>query len=558
MADQSAGLFAPLFSSPGNPELPTLPGPGDPTLGKLDVFGIGAGFDRALEDFLPVHAAGTGSGFAGWYLDTTWMTPNPVQFGNITNDKQRTFTLHNTRRNVATWTAFDDASLDGFDLLTPGLPVGLAGFSDAIGTIQADREGPAAFDEFIDTTVEGVVLLLRVIGRRVVLFETFPERPISERVKFKTDNMISKDGTEQAMQIAIAPRSDVTVEIRHSRDEERTRLSNLILGAQHLLTGVQAWWQSAALTTPALSTDVVLQVNTDGMELQAEDNISVVLPDRTAHVAEVVSLTASSIEILAAVGVALPRFTSVMPIRFGFNSGSVELAAFPINAADMKATFTLIDYVNIANVDPAFFDTHPIDGLPILKRPLFFSGASRRAKLVSKMDRLDQGTGAIFVNRSEPIARPAQDVLAHCRSLADQHAWRRFLHFVRGSYGAFYVPTGENDLPLVSPGFTLGGNTFDTPNMGTANLVGTQAPRRDVQIEIAGVFHNRRVVSVVDNVATEQFTLDAVIPGVGVVPAADVRISWLTLARIAGDVATFKHLMRGVSELRFEVRGVIE
>jgi len=558
MADQSAGLFAPLFSSPGNPLLPVLPGPGDPILGKPAVFGIGAGFTGALEDFLPVHAAGTGTGFAGWYLDTTWMTPNPIEFGNIIDDKQRTFTLHNTRRNVATWTAFDDASLDGFDLLTPALPVGLAGFSDAIGTVEATREGPAEFDEFIDTTVAGEVLLLRVIGRRVVLFETFPERPISERLKFKTDNMVSKDGSEQAMQIAIAPRSNVTLEIRHSRDVERTRLSNLILGAQHLLTGVQAWWQSAELTTPALSADVVLQVNTAGMELLPGDNVSVVLPDRTAHVAEVDSLTASSITLLAAVGVALPRFTSVMPLRFGFNSGSVELATFPINAEDMKATFTLIDYVNVPNVDAAYFDAHPIDGLPILKRPLFFSGASRRGKLVSKMDRLDSTTGIIFVNRSEPIARPSQDVVAHIRSMADQQAWREFLHFVRGSYGAFYVPTGTNDLPLASPGFTLGGNTFDTPNMGTATLVGTQAPRRDVQIEIAGVFYNRRVTSVVDNVTTEQFTLDAVVPGVGIVPPADVRISWLTLSRIVGDVATFRHLYRGVAELRFEVRGVIE
>ena len=61
-----------------------------------------------------------------------------------------------------------------------------------------------------------------------------------------------------------------------------------------------------------------------------------------------------------------------------------------------------------------------------------------------------------------------------------------------------------------------------------------------------------------DNGVIETVTIDGVIPGTGSVPAADVRVSWLTLSRLVGDVATFRHERLGKAELRFSIRGVIE
>ena len=128
---------------------------------------------------------------------------------------------------------------------------------------------------------------------------------------------------------------------------------------------------------------------------------------------------------------------------------------------------------------------------------------------------------------------------------------------MRGSWGAFYVPTGTDDLPLFVD-FALGGNVFDIVNIGLAALVGNVAPRRDVRITIAGVTYDRRITSVVDNGAFETVTLSAVIPGAGNVTDAEFKCSWLTLSRIVGDTATFKHNRRGNGELRFSVRGVID
>ncbi|MCK5494789.1 MAG: hypothetical protein KAI80_00140, partial [Hyphomicrobiaceae bacterium] len=135
--------------------------------------------------------------------------------------------------------------------------------------------------------------------------------------------------------------------------------------------------------------------------------------------------------------------------------------------------------------------------------------------------------------------------------------WRKFLHFIRGSWGAWYVPTNTNDLPLALD-FTLGGNTFEIPSMGVESLLGNVAPRRDVKLQFNGLTFYRRIASVVDNGTTEVVTLDSVIPGAGLIVPADMVISWLELVRLASDVATFKHMRRGTAELRFSVRGVID
>ena len=101
-------------------------------------------------------------------------------------------------------------------------------------------------------------------------------------------------------------------------------------------------------------------------------------------------------------------------------------------------------------------------------------------------------------------------------------------------------------------------NVFDIPNMGVATLIANVAPRRDVRITIAGVNYYRRIISTVDNGVFETITLDAIIPGAGTVADADFYCSWLTLSRMVGDTATFKHKRRGNAELRFSVRGVID
>ncbi len=562
MAQGAAGRFQSIFHAPGNPQLPTLPNPGDPATGLLveygDVPGITTGRPPAPIELEVLGAApGVARGYAQTWLNQVGATPTLLDFGSITATKQRTFVIHNTNRFDIQVTAVDLSALPGVTLVSPGLPVTIEPHDSAVFTVEAAQIGEPSFDDAAVVTTSVNTLLVRMVGRRVIIFNSRPQRPIPERISFLTDNMVTVAGNEQAFSLRVAPRSTVTYDLRMTDRIERARLIHQLAAVSFLRCGVQLWFQSREVDQAIADTDTVIQVNTDNMEIVAGGLLSFVSPDYATVVeGEVDSFTASSVTLTQPIGTAFPIGTSVMPLKFGFANPRVQQASFPVNVEDVRVSIDLIEYENIGELVPGYFDTHPVDGLPIITHPLYFRGQSRAGSIENDIPRLDSLTGDINAWQNEPLGRPVRPVLVRCESLADQHAWRKFLHFVRGSWGVFYVPTGTDDLPLRDP-LSLGGNTFVIDNLQLATLIGTQAPWRDVEMVVQGVRYFRRINSVVDNGATETITLDSAIPGTGTVPADSVRVSWLTPVRIVGDTATFTHLRRGDSELRFQVRGVI-
>ena len=557
MADHGLGRFRALAYEPGNPEFPTLPdGIPTPHVGRG---GRTPGLAWRLPDLNVLEKwAADGNDTAGWFFDGIWRSPVPVEFGSITQPKQRTLNVHNTFRTNQQLTAVDMTAIAGLTLVSPGLPITIEAFESITLTFEASVAGDAAFDAEVLLTVDGVVLPVRMTGRRVIIFNAKPQRPIVERLTWVTDNMVSVNGKEQAFSLRHAPRSTVKIEQRHTDDVTRAIQLNQMQAVGFLRCGVQLWWQSREVTAAILDTDTVIQIDTENMEIANGDLLSVVSPDyNTVLEVEVQSFSPTAVTLTQAIGVAYPLQTSIMPVRFGFAKSKMNLATFATAAQDMRLVIDLIEYVAIGALDMAYFDTHPIDGLPIITHPAFYDGQTRTESLVNKISYIDGRTGDIHSEQREPLGRPGQPVLVHINSLADQMAWRRFLHFVRGSWGEFYVPTWTNDLPLKNA-LLLGTNTFTTPVLGMdALLGGTQAPRRDVEVVVGGVRYFRRVTDVSSTPTEEVVTLSSIIPGAGSVDPADVRISWLTPMRIVGDTATFKHLRRGQAELRFNVRAVI-
>lgn len=558
MADKGAFSFGILEYSPGNSQFPTLPT--GALQGTLPAVFSAASLTTArgvvivLEEY---SAPGIANNFADWYLRTTWFSPVPVEFGNITTTKTRVVTLHNTQRFSVDLTAIDVSAIPGLTVLSPPLTATIEAYSSVLVTFQVTTTGDPVIDDDVLFTVDGGIIAIRFTGRRLIIFNTLPQRPITEQIAFITDRMISIDGTEQAMEIRQIPRSRIKLVQRFTDNVERSRQLNVINAAGFLRIGLQLWFQAREITVAAAAIDTVIQVSTLDMEISAGQEFSFVTPAGVASEAiTVLSFDPVSITLESAIGIILPLGTQGMPIKYGFLRPKGRVFTFALNAEDLTLDFNMIEYRDIAALNLAFFDTHPIDGLPVMIQPLFFEGSTRSGEIVQAFDTLDSRTGDIANRRNEPLARPGQPVLIHLPSLADQHAWRQFLYYVRGSWRAFYIPSGTNDLPLGTD-FTLGGNVINILNQGLEEVDTTKAPRRDLKLTIEGVDYVRRITLVADAGPNETVTLDSVIPGAGIVPAADVKISWLYQVRLEGDTATFRHIRLGDSELRFQVSGVI-
>ncbi len=558
MADKGAFSLGVLEFSPGNPQFPVLPT--GPLQGTLDNFYSAASltFEKGTVVTLAERSATPKDLFAGWFLGTTWVSPVPVEFGNITATKTRQVILHNTRRSSVQLTAIDVSAIPGLSVISALPPIAIPSYSSITVTLQVTTTGDAVIDDEIIFTVDGGDIAVRVTGRRLIIYNTLPQKPIKETIAFMTDRMTALNGIEQVMELRQLPRSTIRLVERFTDNVRRSSQLNVINAAGFLRVGIQLWFQARQITQAAVAIDTVIQISTDDMEIAVGQELSFVTPAGIASNAITVdSFTPTAVTLESPIGIILPLGSQGMPVKYGFLRPKGTINTWAINAEDLSLDFTVIEYRDIAELDLAYFDTHPIDTtLPVMIQPLFFPGSTRAGLIEQTLDVLDSRTGDIASRRNEGLARPALDVLVHLESLADAHAWRKFLYYIRGSWRPFYIPSGTNDLPL-GVDFTLGGNTFSIINQGLEEVDTTLAPRRDLKLTIEGVDYIRRITSVADAGPNETVTIDSVIPGVGTVPAADVRISWLYLVRLENDTATFRHLRIGNAELRFRVQGVI-
>jgi hypothetical protein len=350
----------------------------------------------------------------------------------------------------------------------------------------------------------------------------------------------------------------VQFDVRHVDDGVRALLHNIVLGGSpKIRVGRQSWWEARPLTAPATVGSVVVFYDTTFTSVRAKDTVSFALPSGDFLDREVLEKTDSSVTLTTPLPVDLPLGTYVVPVRFGYITRYPQMDVHPVNVEDMRVEFTTDDDTSVAALSPTEFDTHPVDGLPILKAN-FIGRGEKRAELSRRTRELDSGTGVMFSSGPESIGQAAVDVLVVLRSEQAVWEWRQFLHYVRGSWGRFYVPTFQNDVPLAED-LPLGEATLTARNTGLKRFLDARAPRRDVRVvTAAGEVYYRRILSVVDNGAVELVTLDQGIPGIGVSPKEKTRVSFMHLSRIDGDVATFTHYRQGRADLEFRTRTVKE
>jgi hypothetical protein len=257
-----------------------------------------------------------------------------------------------------------------------------------------------------------------------------------------------------------------------------------------------------------------------------------------------------------ALGVDKPLGSYVMPLGLGYTARFPKYSTYRDNLEEVDYTIMMNREPDLAEL-PATIQTlsdglSPETLIPILERCNVIEG---RAK-VSKLDReeyiLDSGlTNRAAFNKFN-YGSISSTYKIHLTSPDEVWEWRTFLHWLAGSYRVFYVPTFKNDIPGVT---TLAGNTFTANTTKLNQLFGTPPDNPRLAIRLLypdGTLQYRRITQIVDNGATEDFTLSSVID------AGSPTISFLQECRILGDTATFKHITDTDVELIFSYRTILK
>ena len=563
MATLNGIFFEYLIYSPGNPNFPVLPGSEDPNT----LFNVNYQYgDFAVRGpvtpnpaLYPAHAAAE-PGYSQWFLNRIWITPNPLEFGNIVGDTTLTVDIFNTFEAGQTLNTINLAALGaGVSVLDDPLPLAFKFLQSRSIDIQATTQGPPLFDNAIVFEFAGSVdISVIATGKRLILLPFRPESPIIEQIIWNTSILKSRSGLEQRFSLREVPQQRMQLKyLLEDGTAESAKLRNILLSFQGFQFGLPIWWEEQITSAVTAISGTVINVNTDNTSFQVGGTIIIIFPDDITIVDGTIdSFDSTTITLTQPVIVEIPEGSSVLPLK------DVYIIEEPQFSDELNALLgTTLKFETIKNTN----DLANIDGIfPIYQSKVVMSDPNAvSGKKVTSGQRLDiQVLENPHGNRFQVALEAKADIgsskgVVFQNSLLKVWQWRTLLHALRGSWTTFYLPTFRNDLPL-NAATSLNSASFIIKNSGVTLYSGISPPHRDVMLTMAdGTQYFQRVVSATEGVGdTEIITLAGVWSGAGTAVPVGTRISWLQLVRLQGDIVTYAHDAPGWGSLRFNVVAV--
>lgn len=549
MAIRAAARFGFLRYDPGNPQFPALPD--GVIIGHPVKVGHDGGGSKVHEGVVKgtVFASAPGPDvqrYGGWLTETTWINPTVIDFGVIPSPVRRTVNLYNARSITVDVTALNLPT--GMTLISPALPQTLEKFDGIEFTLEAELTGPASFDEFVEFTTDEGPVSFRILGRRIFTLNVSPQRPLVETLSFNTDLLRSSDATEKAYGLLQSPTSTIDYEVLFSDDLERIRFkNNFIAGESALVVSGQKWHEVRPLDADAAAVDTVLQVDTSHASFAVDKPVSVITTAGEALSGQIDSLDGSSITLSAPLGSEALAGSRVMPVGLGYVSKFPKYGTYAVNAEGVRYSLSFNQEPAVGALDGSY---PLLNAFPILEFCNELSGRTKKSDLIRSELTLDSGLSNRIAFNEYPFADEVSDFKITLKTRADIWMWRQFIEYLRGSYLEFYVPTFRNDIPSVT---TAASNVFDADDTDLSLLFGSPPAERRSALRFLfpdGTIEYRTITDIVDNVATEQITVNAA------VTAGNPVISFMQLSRILADTATFVFERPEQATLTFKYRTI--
>lgn len=410
-----------------------------------------------------------------------------------------------------------------------------------------------------------VIVAVRFIGTRLVLFEFRPDENIVEQISWKTNVMRSRDQTEQRHALRVRPRQTVQFDIDLEFPEDTDELRTILFDQQTLLMGVPQWWDLRTITNTVelpIGTTVI-PCNPDDAMFAAGGSAVIVTPDREGLDVVIDSIQAGvSITLSQPSAIAIPVGSEIMPLGTGFVDSVPSFDDARVNHDTTKMKFLMTSSEDIAFSEAEFlasgFTKHPVDSKLVLDTPNLVDNRYRH-KMAFGQTRLDNDVGVIVQFPTDVIGTPTRPNRRSLKTVSEVWQFKKLMHYLRGSWRSFYMPTFHPDLVFNAATFDLANTTIVIKTIG-ASRTPLQTPHRDVFLRVSdGRQFTRRVSGVIDNGdGTESVSITAAFDASEVVNTSELVLSWAELVRIDGDVVTFTHERPGKAEAKFNVRGVVE
>lgn len=472
------------------------------------------------------------------YYERMHVIPTKLAMGNVVTEQQRTVALWNaytgTTRTLASVSA---VGADGIDITAPqALPYAFRPLRYELWTISVTPNGPPVVDAAISWNFDSALTLtVPVTGNRITAWTLPPDwaRPVTERLEWLTDVMVSVNRTEQARALRQCPRRTWDFECLAQGAERQWAEASLYEWSGRTWA-VPVWTDGQVLASAVNQSDTV-PCSTVNRDFAVGQLVMFYASALSYELAEVSGVAADGLTLARAATGSWPVGTRLFPVRTAQLTGTPAVSRKTDRMMRVSPTFLNTDSTWTADAGPSVYRC-----LPVLEQQPEWSqdptGSYERAVTTA-----DNQTAAPVFTEYADIGFPSGSHRFWLRGAAARASWRSLMYYLRGRYKLAWVPSYQDDLIWQQP-VTSGASTIEVDWCGYTRLLAGRQHRRDIRIELLdGTVLYRRIIGWAEvSATTERLTLDSVL-GQAIDPAQIRQTSYMTVARLASDAVEIAH-----------------
>jgi len=393
---------------------------------------------------------------------------------------------------------------------------------------------------------------LSVTASRIVGWPIAPDwaRPVVERLEWATDVLEAHGGHEQRVRLRQHPRRGIEYKLLIGGDRDRVRLEHLLLSWQARVYGVPVWTEAYLSPSAIAAGSTSIAVPTTDTSYAANGLVGLVRgPDM--ELAEIASVATGSITLKTATTRAWPAGTRIVPVLPARVQDELRIAHPAPQIVDATVRFSFEDEAALTAETPAV----TYRGYAVLLAANNWADGVD-VDYTRKLRMLDSVTGRRFADDLSGVAAVRRTRRRLMRSRTEVAQYKRWLAARAGRLSAFWLPSGQDDLLIVSP-IASGDAAITVENRGYAASLPAAIGRRDIIITTTtGQRYMRRITGATENdAATETLAIDSAL-GVTLTPQQVQQVSFMVLARLAGDAVEIAWHTDEIAESQIGVTSV--
>ncbi|PHR58713.1 MAG: hypothetical protein COA47_09920 [Robiginitomaculum sp.] len=390
----------------------------------------------------------SGGGYADIFYNRILLEPSTLNLGNLVSNQVRSISVFNGFLTGKTLTAINTVGGDGISLTgdTPPPDVEFAALQERTYNLEILVDGPpsvSASFTFVFTGIDDPVL--SVTGSRIVVLPYYIQEFAGESLAWLTNIMTARDGTEQRVQGRKLPRQNFTTTATISPNE-LNRVDNLFYGWRDKLWALPVWTEGR-LASPVLDGDMVITVNTLYGDFRVGELAMIWSGPRNFDAFEILAKSDNDLTLGRGVTGNFPSGI-VLPVRIA------RLVSDPRRntngfSGEINTSFTVKD--NPTYVPEVSATTH--NGVDVYVQQPLRTGGFVSDTYNKLTETVDYKTGVVELVDPWTYTKINRQFSLVLDSLQQVWEFKSWLAARKGRLVPFYMPTFEDNLPLLSTGF---------------------------------------------------------------------------------------------------------